>query len=724
MPGLRPDVDPRKHPKGLPDVKVKRYMDIGKGKGQIKQLSTLSEHEIEDILRDKKFIDNLAKYAPEDAFLPSGLIDKNFVIKLCGLGQKGTASEGRGGFRAGVFKSGMRAGHHEVLLHRSIDTKEIVDPSDKTPIYVVKIPTGKINKYGVKQMEPKRFYDENEAKQEALTQGYKNGIKRTTLWDDTKDRGMLESIREFVPCMVIERKSKSKLGRMGVEGHSYPTEWDIISPDQLVKDQEVLKGINEKESEKIMKQRWKERRMKIKGSGKILGSRLLTKSGDLVQASGVGLSGKSSKMEWAAKVVAQSGGGPESIQDNPKWRELWDAYRAAQLGPDVEAATLNEESLKKLARYIDKMKPKGTAEIRQKKRLVTQYSEWANKEVDVGKGNPIATSHKNVYATGYGYKGAYDRADIVRQGPNESLESFQLRQENARKRRRSRVTPISGFDERVIGTIDTCMRCGGNVGYDNQGTKLSNEWLMNSDAQIFPIEDLKHISKGGKDVSFGPASIGGRPKRHIIDSDFLYDERKGPDLHEWNRKKNIPQLSPIKVRQVMQHYCNKCEKQMGYLKTVPAPETKVHPRFGKIEKGEALWTWTAKLLGDRKQQQVFSREVEHSARGLRRKKGQAGVHACGQCGADPTMEPGFIAAGRKKHFGSTYPDGKKSGDIRPKQFSLGVAKSQQNLCHRCLISVGSTGEPLERDTRRAAQTRVRRTLYGQDTEKYAAKKKR
>ena len=714
MPGLRPDVDPRKHPEGLPDVKAKRYMEIGKGKGQIKQLSTLSEHEIEDILRDKKFIDNLAKYAPEEAFLPSGLIDKNFVVKLCGLGQKGYASEQRGGFRGGVFKSGMRAGQHEVIVHRSIETKEIVDKSDNTPIYVVNIPTGKIDKRGIKQMDRKRFYDENEAKQEALSQGYKNGIKRTTLWDDTKDRGMLESIREFVPCMVIERKSKSRLG------NPYPTEWDIISPDQLAKDQKVLTDINEKDSDKIMKSRWRERRMKIKGSGKILGSRLLTKSGELVQASPTG---RLSKLEWAAKVVAQSGGGYESIQDNPKWQSLWDAYRAAQSGPDVEAATLNEASLKKLAQYIDKMKPKGTAEIRQKKRLVTQYSEWANKEVDVGKGNPIATSHSTTYATGYGYKGAYARADIVKQGPNESLEAFELRQKMAKEHRQSRVTPIPGFDERVIGTIDTCMRCGGNVGYDKQGTKLSNAWLMKSDAQIFPIEDLKHINKDGYPVSFGNVSIGGRPKRHIIQADFFSDERKGPDLHEWNRKKKMPQLSP--KRASMQIYCNACEKQMGYLETVPAPEAKYHPRFGKIEKGEALWSWTAKLLGDHKQQQISAREEEHSARGLRRKKGQAGVHACGQCGADPTMEPGFIATGRKKHFGSTYPDEKKSGGIRPKQYSLGVGKSQQNLCWSCLISVGSTGEPLERDVRKSDRsdktTRVRKTLHGQDTRKFMHK---
>ena len=147
------------------------------------------------------------------------------------------------------------------------------------------------------------------------------------------------------------------------------------------------------------------------------------------------------------------------------------------------------------------------------------------------------------------------------------------------ERTRERIKQLPGFKN--IRQIDTCMRCGGNVGYKSDG-KLKEKGMFHMDENDF-LNQLSPVSK----ANFSKGG-GGRPIKDIV--------RKG-DLVAWRDDIKDFGFLDDRYQKGMWALCNECQSR-GMIEEYTQPSQINHPRFGMIDEGDSMYKWTGKLLNE------------------------------------------------------------------------------------------------------------------------------
>ena len=624
------------------DIDVERYSKYGKGLGQIRRAHDISQDEIETILRSDKYREQFKSTAPKEVFTPYGVMDENFVIKLCGLGKVGTASRQQSAWGPRGRVIAKKTGHHEV--YTTIDTR-----------------TGKPIPFGTETAE---------------------------ITKDPQLKKYLGSVTEYVPCIV---KSKGK------------GDYEIIDAADLAVQQELLADLNLRVAEETKEEKYEEelRRTTIraKGRGKkrgkkggsTLGTRLFNpKTGELIQASPSRSKVNQSNIEIGARILADANVklDPDLMAKNERWKDLYNEYRKMTVTDTQGIDTaLPQELVIKLSKRISEEK-----DSVKKKALSRQFMQYTNAQL---KRNAELKAmgiepHDRTFTTGdiSLTKGRSKPQFQSRRHENETQADYKLRVlEHERKYGGKNIGGLG-----YVGTMDTCMRCGGNVGYDKRGRNLQTEetplgmFSIHDDAQLF----------GGKK--------GGRPKEHMYKPSFFNDDVRGPDIFEVTNK-GIWQKMPTEKRAVMRLYCEACESEKGYLETVSAPKNISHPRFGKVKKGTPMWQWTDKLLTDFSAMKFQQRENEDERpkevkryKSIDKRTGNivwSGPVAVGGGKAGGSGRQGRTKCGEcKKVIGKTQ---KKPGEPRTvgfervTQYVLGRGAGHKEYCNACYLNKVSFG---------------------------------
>lgn len=602
----------------------------------------LSDDELNQLISSKEFREKVSENAQKRGnpiMTPGGLMDPKFVIKLCGLGRAGHAGVQVGGY-AGGKKIDASTLHHEQFV--------IIDET-----------TG-----------------------DAIAAGDVDKAR--------KEGKILGTIKETVSCVV-----NADTGKL----------YDASTQEETkeILDQYNIELQKKHESEMVRKQiraqsQWLTKRRKGYRGGSTLGSHVAGNPTKNYKWASKVLKGAESKnieklatkigehIELDHDLLNKEGGAGDKYEElNKKQKET--SIKIANSNPDFIDTAIPSSALVHLARNITQEKDQSL-----KRKLQRQFRSYLKHQITRDAklaGLPASTvPHGETIVSAHGdFKGR--RKGHAPQGENESIEDYKIR---VQAKTRTRIIP--GFEG--ITAIETCLRCGGNVGYNKDGKDFTE------------IEGLRDIgmSKIDMDAQIIPR-VGGRTKRQIKynvnltdkprASDhlrtFIDNSRVGPDLYQWD--KGVYKKSPPQVQEHMGRFCNACETDKKYVKSVPAPYDITHPRFGKIKKDEPLWVWTEKLLNDLSSAKLKVRDPpkrdakmtmkRYSFVDKQGRERKTGYYPVSEQGRKAPLGQGKFRCSQCKGY-----QGRKEAFPSP-GYVLGRTKASNNMCQTCMISI-ATGE--------------------------------